>query len=551
MTAPTDPPAVPDISNDLPSRAANQADFTATTNRWFNSLPSWQQGLEALAAWTKNCAGLMYQYVGAAQQALAGAQQAVTNAQQQVSHASQQVTLAKEQADRAQAAADEAYASANFIGSWSEQSGALNEPVSVAHRGVSWLSLQPMSDIAAIEPGVHPESSMYWHAVGVAAPIGTVQLRTNKPEPGWLPFDGSGYLKSAYPDLDEMYPYWSYDLHSKVNITSINIRATGLSFSSDESLLAASVSGDSTGVYFWSLPSGQRLNVGFPSFGSWGIFGISFHPANRNIIALSAQREAFEGQFTTALYDISDIANPVKLADDSQFTSASYGQAVRFKCDGSQMTIVTNAGSAVVQTSGFLRVFDVPGKSMSAWSPDGSKFAIANNDTKRLEIYETAGWQKIAEANEVFSGISADGLDQDRMVWAGGYIAFCTFGGDGGIYVYSDDLELLGENVDIDPSFQGSNPEIVTISNDGAYLMTKLFSNRIYELPSFNLVTLPAHVYSQDCLRFSPSDQYLAGGANGSPGITVLNAKSQTQITIPELPSTIQGTDYKVRGAIV
>jgi hypothetical protein len=556
MTNPisNDPPDIKDIEADLPNRSDSQDQFTSKANRFFSSLPEWQASLSSLSEWQQQCAVQTHQYMNTAQQAVDDSQAQVSLAEQQVQLASQERLVATEQADRAQAAADEAYASANFIGNWSEQTGDVSEPVSVAHNGVSWLSLQPMVDIAAIEPGVHPESSAYWHAVGVAAPIGTVQLRTNKHEPGWLPFDGSNYLKSAYPDLDKMYPYWSYDLHSKVNIPNINIRAHGLSFSAQEDLLVATVSGSSTGVYFWSLPSGQRVTAGFPSFGSYGLLGASFHPVNNNLLVISGQGVAFDNEFTTAMYDISDIGNPVKLVDDSQLVTANYGQMVRFKPDGTQLVIVTNAGAMVAKTSDFSKLFDIPGKSMSAWSPDGTRLAIANNETKRLEIYETNAWQKIAESSEVFSGHSSDGLDQDRMVWADSYIAFCSIGHLDqirGLYVYSEQLDLLGFNTDIDPVMRNdSPPNLVTISSDGAYMMTSV-SDRVYELPSFSQVSLPMKVFSQDCLRFSPSAQYLVGGANGTPGITLLNAKSQTQITIPELPSTIQGTDYKVRGSII
>lgn len=68
--------------------------------------------------------------------------------------ATAQVTL---DAATVAAAADAVAANANFIGSWSAQTGAKTVPTSVAHNGETWILLSDIADITAKEPGIDSE----------------------------------------------------------------------------------------------------------------------------------------------------------------------------------------------------------------------------------------------------------------------------------------------------------------------------------------------------------------------------------------------------------
>lgn len=156
MTAPTDPPAVPDISNDLPSRAANQADFTTVTNRWFASLPGWQAGLIGLADWMKSTALMVRDYMISAQQSSASAQQSVSDA-------SDRVVAATSEADRARGYADNIAGVANFKGAWANASGQASMPSTYHHDSRFWQLMQPLADVTSVEPGT---DSTVWVQTG-------------------------------------------------------------------------------------------------------------------------------------------------------------------------------------------------------------------------------------------------------------------------------------------------------------------------------------------------------------------------------------------------
>ncbi|WP_157729763.1 glycine-rich domain-containing protein [Bacterioplanes sanyensis] len=174
MTNPifNDPPVVKNIEADLPSRSDSQDQFTSKANRFFSSLPEWQQSLAGLAEWQKNCSDMTYHYMEDAEKAVTDAQHAVTDAQQEVSNAAQQVvlaaqqvTLAKEQTDRAENFTQQIEGVVNFQGGWSSATSASPStvPVTYYHSNQFWSLLQDLPDVTSIEPGT---DSNYWVSTG-------------------------------------------------------------------------------------------------------------------------------------------------------------------------------------------------------------------------------------------------------------------------------------------------------------------------------------------------------------------------------------------------
>lgn len=53
----------------------------------------------------------------------------------------------------AESARDISQANANFVGRWADQTGALNVPASVYHKGKYWMLLDALADVTAAEPG--------------------------------------------------------------------------------------------------------------------------------------------------------------------------------------------------------------------------------------------------------------------------------------------------------------------------------------------------------------------------------------------------------------
>ena len=97
---------------------------------------------------------------------------------------------------------------ANYVGRWSELSGALAAPASIWHAGHYWGLLDDLADVAAAEPGV----STAWAAVGTQVHRLTYeqrgQLRTlGYPGLAWAMVDGLGLFAfevgNTGPDDDE------------------------------------------------------------------------------------------------------------------------------------------------------------------------------------------------------------------------------------------------------------------------------------------------------------------------------------------------------------
>ena len=62
------------------------------------------------------------------------------------------IAQANTDASAASTSAALASGAANFVGNWSDQTGAANVPYSVAHAGVSWILLENLADVTAEEP---------------------------------------------------------------------------------------------------------------------------------------------------------------------------------------------------------------------------------------------------------------------------------------------------------------------------------------------------------------------------------------------------------------
>lgn len=79
------------------------------------------------------------------------------------------------------AAASEAniIALANFKGTWSSLTGALNKPASVFHNGTYWALLNNLADVTLSQPGVSAD----WQVAGGAFPI--VPISTNTTAVPW------------------------------------------------------------------------------------------------------------------------------------------------------------------------------------------------------------------------------------------------------------------------------------------------------------------------------------------------------------------------------
>ncbi len=83
------------------------------------------------------------------------AEQAVTDAEAQVVLAANQVTLAE-------SAAATAESNANFVGNWSDQTGAAAIPYSTRHTSKTWQLISNLADVTTVEPGVTGGWATYW-----------------------------------------------------------------------------------------------------------------------------------------------------------------------------------------------------------------------------------------------------------------------------------------------------------------------------------------------------------------------------------------------------
>lgn len=89
--------------------------------------------------------------------------------------ASAQATAAAASATEASGYVAQAQALANFVGLWSDQTGAAAIPYSVSHNGSTWRLIAALADVTTVEPGVTGGWATYWEEItfGVGTGGGT------------------------------------------------------------------------------------------------------------------------------------------------------------------------------------------------------------------------------------------------------------------------------------------------------------------------------------------------------------------------------------------
>lgn len=95
--------------------------------------------------------------LGALAQFVTEANALETNVNTQESNAETHAADAETAKDLAESARDVALSAANYVGEWSDQTGAANVPYAVSHNGRHWQLTDDLADVTAKEPGVDPE----------------------------------------------------------------------------------------------------------------------------------------------------------------------------------------------------------------------------------------------------------------------------------------------------------------------------------------------------------------------------------------------------------
>jgi hypothetical protein len=156
---------------EAPIRGDVPATFATKANAFVAALPQFRTDVNAAGSYIDGA-------VAAAELAETNAELAETNAETAQGLAEAAQLAAESAATNAAAdvavelagyvtdtenAREVALASANFKGTWSSLSGALNKPASVLHSGRFWQLLNNLADVTASEPGVTAD----WAQIGI------------------------------------------------------------------------------------------------------------------------------------------------------------------------------------------------------------------------------------------------------------------------------------------------------------------------------------------------------------------------------------------------
>lgn len=150
-----------------PSRQDDPDNFVSKADAFLGALPTFQSEANALAVTVNGDKT-------DAEQAVVDAAAQVTLAEGQVTLAEAQVALAAAEATAAANSEAAAAASANFKGNWSDLTGPLNIPASVAHSGGIWILLEDLPDVTTEEPS---SSNSKWLSTSESAIVLTYENR--------------------------------------------------------------------------------------------------------------------------------------------------------------------------------------------------------------------------------------------------------------------------------------------------------------------------------------------------------------------------------------
>ncbi|WP_313074437.1 hypothetical protein [Melaminivora sp.] len=199
----------------------NSADDEISFDLQYEAFLAWQKdvlqpGANVLAAATQQNAAATHELVQAAAQTLADTQQVKTQALAQTKAIADQAVAdtnaiknaAAQSASQAADSAAAAQAVANFVGPWSELSGAVAKGSTTYHAGRFWVSLQAIPSASAAEPGVSPAWAKTGGGIDSLAYDSRAQFRGRAGASGDLVLvDGLGLFAwetgSDEPDDDE------------------------------------------------------------------------------------------------------------------------------------------------------------------------------------------------------------------------------------------------------------------------------------------------------------------------------------------------------------
>lgn len=136
------PPLITDLPTPTPDRSQPQAEFNTNTANFLNALPTMVSEENTLADWMNTTASEV-----------------------------------ESDATRAETASSIALSSANFVGLWSNQTGAANIPYSVEHNGITYQLLNNLADVTLSEPGITSDWSEINQKIRVTADV-TVTVGT-------------------------------------------------------------------------------------------------------------------------------------------------------------------------------------------------------------------------------------------------------------------------------------------------------------------------------------------------------------------------------------
>ncbi|ASP37855.1 hypothetical protein CHH28_03830 [Bacterioplanes sanyensis] len=208
-----------DIEMDLPNRSDSQDQFTDKANRFFASLPEWQQSLSNFGGWIQSTAQQTSDLRDEVEQFKENSELQVDLAKVEVQNCQAEVEGAKQQADRSLSEADRAQQQADRA-QMHQQSAEVAAAAAGSAPGLPTLTGKANQVLTVNSAG----DGVHWRQSGR---VGDILETAGSPPPGYLPMNGGEYRAADYPELAQLMPtvWWekveSFDtpVNSDLNTT--------------------------------------------------------------------------------------------------------------------------------------------------------------------------------------------------------------------------------------------------------------------------------------------------------------------------------------------
>jgi hypothetical protein len=193
-----DIPVIKNIEEDLPRRSDSQDQFTNKANRFFASLPEWQQSLSNFGGWIQSTAQQTSDLRDEVEQFKENSEQQVDLAKAEVKNCQAEVERAKQQADLSLAEADRATQQADRA-EMHQKSAEVAAAAAGSTAGLPTLTGKANQVLTVNSAG----DGVHWRQSGR---VGDILETAGSPAPGYLPMNGGEYRAADYPELAKIMP---------------------------------------------------------------------------------------------------------------------------------------------------------------------------------------------------------------------------------------------------------------------------------------------------------------------------------------------------------